>query len=150
MNGSNTSSRVGLAVVMGLLLTCSLFGSVRSAAQPTEYTLHIDSQALDGALQEFARQTGMQILFFSRLTDGQRSVALHGAYTLDEAMKALLSESKLTYRVINTKTIQIVPLRTARASRKADQCVWRGESKCPATNRFTCSYPTQTRWCRQG
>jgi hypothetical protein len=104
---------------MGLLLTCFLFGGARSAAQPTVYTLHIESQPLDGALQQFARQTGMQILFFSRLTDGQRSAALHGMYTLDEAMRALLSESKLTYRVINTKTIQIVPLRTARASREA-------------------------------
>jgi type II secretory pathway component GspD/PulD (secretin) len=119
MNGPNERSSVGIAVAMGLLLTCCLFGSVRSAAQPTVYTLHIESQPLDGALQEFARQTGMQILFFSRLTDGQRSAALHGRYTLDEAMKLLLSEARLTYRVINTKTIQIVPLRTARASRKA-------------------------------
>ena len=123
MNESNERSRVGLAVVMGLLLTCCLFGSVRSASQSTVYTLHIESQSLDGALQEFARQTGIQILFFSRLTDGQRSAALHGMFTLDEAMKALLSESKLTYRVINTKTIQIVSLRTARVRRKADQCV---------------------------
>jgi hypothetical protein len=53
----------------------------------------------------------MQILFFSRLTDGRRSVALDGMYLIDAAMAALLSESKLTYRFINARTIEIVPLR---------------------------------------
>ena len=109
---------VGLAVAMGLVWSCFLCNSVWSAA-PTVYWLRIDSQSLDGALQDFARQTGMQILFFSRLTDGRHSAVLDGMYTIDTAMTALLSESKLTYRLINAKTIEIVAIPAAPADRKA-------------------------------
>ena len=109
-------SRAGLAVAMGLA-ACFLCGGVRSSP-PTVYVLHIESQPLDGALQDFAKQSGMQILFFSRLTDGRISMALHGTYTLDGAMSALLSESKLTYRVINGRTIEIVPVPAAPAEGK--------------------------------
>ena len=101
---------MGLAVAVGLVWGCFLCGDIRSAAPPV-YTLHIASQPLDAALQDFARQTGLQILFFSRLTDGRRSAALDGMYTIDAAMTGLLSESKLTYRSINARTIEIVPLR---------------------------------------
>ena len=94
-----------LAIALGLV--CALaWGGVRSD-EPVVYTLHIESQPLDGALQVFARQTGMQILFFSDVTEGLRSGALDGKYTMEAAMSALLSGSKLTYRLINAKTIQI-------------------------------------------
>jgi hypothetical protein len=72
------------------------------------YTLHIDSQPLDMALQELARQTGMQILFFSHLTGSRRSMALDGKYALDAALADLLSQSNLTYRMVNARTIEIV------------------------------------------
>lgn len=94
-----------LALAMGFVCTLA-WGSVRSDA-PVVYTLHIESQPLDSALQEFARETGMQILFFSDLTDGLRSMPLDGKYTLDAAMSTLLAGSRLKYRLINSKTIQI-------------------------------------------
>jgi iron complex outermembrane receptor protein len=94
-----------LAFAMGLVCAV-VWGSVRSD-EPIVYTLHIESQPLDVALQEFARKTGMQVLFFSDLTNGLRSAPLDGKYTLDGAMTRLLSDSGLTYRLINSKTIQI-------------------------------------------
>jgi Secretin and TonB N terminus short domain len=94
-----------LAIALGLVCA-ALWGSVRSD-EPAIYTLHIESQPLDGALQEFARQTGMQILFFSDITDGLRAAALDGKYTLAVAMSTLLSGSNLRYRLINSRTIQI-------------------------------------------
>jgi len=102
-----------LAIALGLVCALML-GGARSDEQVV-YTLHIESQPLDGALQEFARQTGMQILFFSDVTDGLRSAALNGKYTMETAMTALLSGSNLTYRLINPKTIEIAP--TARTDR---------------------------------
>ena len=41
---------------------------------------------LGAALQEFARQTGIQILFFSQLTDGARAPELVGQFTVDAAI----------------------------------------------------------------
>ncbi|HEV7716715.1 MAG TPA: STN domain-containing protein [Steroidobacteraceae bacterium] len=75
--------------------------------EPAKYDLKIASRALDEALQEFSRQSGVQIIYFSRLTEGLRAPALDGQYTLTGAMGALLAGSKLTFRVINSQTVEI-------------------------------------------
>jgi hypothetical protein len=118
MSESAGKDRVRPAIAMGIV--CMFLCAGGRLAQ-TVYTLHIESQPLDAALQEFARQTGMQILFFSDLTHGSRSGELNGKYTLDTAMTALLSGSKLTYRRINAKTIEIVPMRAGRAVRNTER-----------------------------
>ena len=104
--GPRTRPRLTLALVCA-----GLFPGALLAAEPAPYTLHIGSQSLDSALQEFARQTGIQIIFFSYLTDGQRAPALDGTYTADVAMNALLAHSMLTFRWVNAKTIEIRRLR---------------------------------------
>jgi hypothetical protein len=106
---------MSLAVVMSLSFAWGYLACDGTAptAMPRVYTLHIESQPLDAALQDLARQTSTQVLVFSRLTAGRRSAPLHGMYTLDAAMAALLSKSKLTYRLINAKTIEVVPERAA-------------------------------------
>ena len=104
-----TRSRVRLSVALALMCA-GLFPGAMRGAEPATHTLHIASQPLDSALQEFARQTGVQIIFFSYLTDGQRAPALDGTHTVDGAMKALLADSMLTFRRVNAKTIEIRPL----------------------------------------
>ena len=103
-----TRNRARLALV---LVCAGLFPGAMGGAKPVTYTLHIASQPLDSALQEFARQTGIQILFFSYLTDGKRAPAVDGTYTVDVAMNALLADSMLTFRWVNAKTIEIRRLR---------------------------------------
>jgi iron complex outermembrane recepter protein len=102
-----TGSRARLA--LALVCTGLLPGAI-GIAEPA-YTLHIASGPLDSALQELARQTGIQIIFFSYLTDGQRAPVLDGTYTVDVAMNALLADSTLTFRWVNAKTIEIRRLR---------------------------------------
>jgi iron complex outermembrane recepter protein len=97
---------------MALALFCAgLFPGAMRGAEPATYTLHIAAQPLDSALQEFARQSGVQIIFFSYLTDGQWAPALDGTYTIDAAMHALLADSMLAFRWVNAKTIEISRLR---------------------------------------
>jgi len=103
--GTRSHARLALALVCA-----GLFPGAMRGAEPT-YTLHIASQPLDSALQEFARQTGIQIIFFSYLTDGQRAPALDGTCTVDVAMNSLLADSMLTFRWVNAKTIEIRRLR---------------------------------------
>ena len=102
-------SRVRLAVALALVCA-EPFPHTARGAGPAAHALHIASQPLDSALQEFARQTGVQIIFVSSLTDRKRAPALDGKYTVDTAMKALLANSKLTFRRVNAKTIEIGPL----------------------------------------
>ena len=100
---------LAVAMLVGIDFACE---GARGAA-PAVYELHIGAQPLDAALQEFARQSGVQILFLSRLADGYRSAPLQGRYTVDSGLTALLAQSRLTYRWINSKTVEIIPLRTA-------------------------------------
>jgi iron complex outermembrane recepter protein len=76
-------------------------------SEPVEYHFKIDSQPLATALQQFAEQSGVQVIFFSQVTEGLRAPALHGSYTLSGALEILLSGSHLIFRVINPKTIEI-------------------------------------------
>jgi hypothetical protein len=101
-------SRARLALALALVCAGVFPGAVRGA-EPAARTLHIPSQPLDSALQAFARQAGVQVIFFSYLTDGQRAPALDGTYTVDAAMQALLAGSMLTFRWVNAKTIEIRP-----------------------------------------
>lgn len=106
------------AIAMALAWTCADGKAAESkespAGEPQKYQLKIAGQPLGDALQEFSRQSGIQVIFFSRLTDGLRAPALEGKYTLEEALHSLLVYSKLTYRSINANTVQIEP--PARAS----------------------------------
>jgi hypothetical protein len=56
-----TRSRARLALV---LVCAVLFPDAMGGAEPPAYKLYIASQPLDSALQELARQTGIQIFFF--------------------------------------------------------------------------------------
>jgi iron complex outermembrane recepter protein len=79
------------------------------SSEPIRYHFKIDSQPLGTALQQFSEQSGVQIIFFSQLTEGLRAAALNGSYTISGALEMLLSGSRLIFRVINPKTIEICP-----------------------------------------
>src|ERR1700761_7020679 len=63
--------------------------------------------ALEEALQELARQTGIQLLFFSKITAGHSAPELSGEYTLNAALTRLLEDSDLTFRQVNEHTVEV-------------------------------------------
>jgi hypothetical protein len=79
------------------------------AAQPTEtrFDFRIAAQPLDEALQEFSRQSGLQVIFFSSLTEGIQSPGVQGKHTVAEALGKLLAGSSLTFHLINSRTVSI-------------------------------------------
>jgi hypothetical protein len=100
------------AVAPALIGACCHVGGAHAGAPaqldpPAVYTFAIASQPLESALQELARQSGMQIIYFSQLTDGLHAPALTGRYTITAALRLLLSESSLTFRILNARTIEI-------------------------------------------
>jgi outer membrane receptor protein involved in Fe transport len=86
------------------------------AGNSDQYDLKIDRQPLGTALQELAKQTSTQIIFFSKVTDGHDAPALNGKYTLEGALAMLLNGTELTFHQSNANTIEVQP---KAASRKA-------------------------------
>jgi outer-membrane receptor for ferric coprogen and ferric-rhodotorulic acid len=82
--------------------------SAADSDQPVKCNLKINSQPLGAALQEFAKQCDVQVVFFSKVTEGLQGPPLSASYTIAGALQILLSGSHLTFRVINPKTIAIL------------------------------------------
>ena len=78
-----------------------------AASERSIHELRIQSQPLDAALQELARQSGFQVVFFSRIAEGRSAPELSGEYTLPAAMSRLLEGSDLTFRWIDARTIEV-------------------------------------------
>ncbi len=78
---------------------------------------------LDEALQELARQTGIQVVFFSKITAGRSAPELSGEYTITAALTRLLEGSDLTFRQVNGHTVEVrqAPPRSVRLPPKAQQ-----------------------------
>lgn len=97
----------------------SLVHAADTQRVPDAFDLSIDRQPLAGALQQLARQCDVQVIFFSRVTEGLSAPAIDGKYTLDAAMERLLAGSGLTFRVINPQTVEVRPMQ-ARAVANRD------------------------------
>lgn len=109
------SSNRLLVVMMGALLS-----SAHARAQPpAEYELHIARLPLVQSLNEFSKQTGLQVIgMIDAGVVASRAEAgpLTGQYTAEAAMNALLSQTGLAFRRVNIKTIAVMS--TARVSQK--------------------------------
>ncbi len=103
----------------------------------TEYKVELAAQPLSEALKSLADQTGLQVVFFSEVTDGAQSVALNGQYTSDAALDELLADSGLSYEYINDNAVTIRP---ARADTSEDQDL----GKSQPASRQTLFAQTQT------
>jgi iron complex outermembrane recepter protein len=73
------------------------------------YQFDLPRGPLDLALREFAHQTGLQIARLSDTSSSDTEVGpVSGSLTSEEALRGLLADSGLTYRVLNERTIAIV------------------------------------------
>ena len=91
------------------------FVAAAPSNEAVKCNVKIESQPLGAALQEFAKQCRVQIVFFSEITEGLQAPALDARYTIAGALEILLSGSHLTFRVINLRTIEIRPLTATHA-----------------------------------
>ncbi len=71
------------------------------------FDLKIAPQELGAALQELARQSGNQIIFFSRLTEGHTTQGFEGNFTMTEAMELLLKDTGLIYHPLSERTFEV-------------------------------------------
>lgn len=73
------------------------------------FQLNIPQQNLSSALIELALKAGVSIVFNKQITEGETANALHGVYTLEEALKNILKKTNLIHHYINAQTISISP-----------------------------------------
>jgi len=99
----------GLTLVAIAALSLPVLASPADGSEPVKYNLEIEKQSLSTALQEFATQSGIQIIFFAKVTDGHEAPSLKGKFTATEAIARLLDHSDLTFQQINPRTIQVEP-----------------------------------------
>lgn len=103
--------------LLPLVVISTLAHAANTQRAPESFDLSIERQPLAGALQQLARQGDVQVIFFSRVTEGLSSPALDGHYSLDAALGRLLAGSGLTFRVINPQTVEVRPVQAKAVSR---------------------------------
>jgi iron complex outermembrane receptor protein len=84
-----------------------LLASGVACADPT-FHFDIRSTTLDAALKEFAAQSGLQIAYFTKIAEGRKAPAVSGTFTADEALRALLNASGLTFERIDDGTLSVL------------------------------------------
>lgn len=101
----NSLSRALLA--LSLSLSCGIAAAVEPLAVPVP--LSIDAQSMEKALQSFAKQSGLQVIFPTELTRHLSAPALQGSYTPEAALGLLLRNSQLRFEFINERTVAVRP-----------------------------------------
>jgi iron complex outermembrane receptor protein len=126
MRSKRTTGRFGLgastyivrATVASLL--CLPAAAPAFADDSAQYQLTIPAQPLRTALQDLSRQSGIDVLVSSRITQAFDAPVLHGRYTPEGALQVLLKGTGLTYRQLDDKTIEVRPSQSAQFVRTAD------------------------------
>src|SRR6186713_2727910 len=78
--------------------------------------LNISAQPLGDALSEFARQSGLQVVFYATVSEGIVAPSVVGKYTADAALKKMLATSGLTYDYVNDHTVAVRPLKLSQSN----------------------------------
>ena len=102
-----------LAVLIRCLALTML--GAQAFADPTLRHFDIQTQATASALNEFARQADITLVFASALVDKHQMVGIKGDFTILEALKRLLDGTGLSFTQVSATTIAIS------AEAKADQ-----------------------------
>lgn len=79
----------------------------RLAQNDTRIAFNIEAQSLEDALNRFAQQTGLQVLFQSAMVQKQTAPRVTGMLTPTAALQTLLSVSGLRYEFVNARTVTI-------------------------------------------
>ena len=102
-------------LALGLALGINAGPPATAVAQPIEIRdLSIPAQPLSSALLVLAEQTGLEIVFDARLTEGYTVSALDGPFTDDAALQQLLSGTRLSYRFVDPDTVMLMSMEAVR------------------------------------
>lgn len=98
-----------LALGATSLLSATALAGPPAESRGAQYALDIPAESLIDALQALALASHRKLLYTSELVDGKSSSALKGRFTAEEALKALLSGTALTYEATADGALLIRP-----------------------------------------
>ncbi|WP_448097422.1 TonB-dependent receptor domain-containing protein [Luteibacter yeojuensis] len=98
--------RRSLAFCIALALAGPL---VSSAFAETPATTSIPPMPLAQALDQFAQESGWQVVYDAGISDAVRSAAAPGGVPAEQQLAALLRGTHMTYRFVTPTTVKIVP-----------------------------------------
>jgi iron complex outermembrane recepter protein len=119
-------STANIAVVVSELLRASamcvpatLIGAPCVWAAEAALTADIPAQPLARALEAFAEQTGLHLVYLSRVVRNQKSHAVSAGLRSEDALSSLLQGTGLRFEALTTHSVRILessPLEPARSS----------------------------------
>jgi len=97
------------SVAWGLLGMMSFLSAAAQQGTPlaNSYRLSIAAGPLGDALNEFAQQTGLQVMVSSKLVDDIRSRELRGTFVAEDALQKLLADTGLHFQFVNSHTVAV-------------------------------------------
>src|SRR5688572_7219068 len=108
MEAGGFMNKVALAAVACLsILSLSDAVADASTRQPT----NIPAQKLASALQALAHERQFYVIFAAQDIAGLQTLGVTGELTSQEALQQLLNGTGLTYRFVDDKTVNILPIR---------------------------------------
>ncbi|MGE5564971.1 MAG: TonB-dependent receptor domain-containing protein [Parcubacteria group bacterium] len=81
--------------------------ATQASAQERRYDFDVPAQPLNAALQTFARQAQLQVIFAEAETKSLRAPPLNGSYSADEALQVLLAGTQLKASRNNKGVLQV-------------------------------------------
>lgn len=110
--------RVASAMAVALSLVSASVAD-QAEASIRKHT-EIAAQDLGTALKTFAEARGLAMVYRAEVVSKFNTSGASGELTADEALRALLSGTALTYKFLDEKTVTIVPAATAPALKKEE------------------------------
>src|SRR5579864_7455218 len=98
MDGRSWRGALATTILLsiGCLASSAVWAQTEASGARTQ-TYHISAQALSTALQQFAAQSGVQLLFSESDVVGMKTTGLQGSFTKDQALQRLLAGSGLVF-----------------------------------------------------
>jgi iron complex outermembrane receptor protein len=91
-------------------LACLAFAVVAAAARAWAadiYQLYIQPQPVEQALQRFAEQSGLQVVYYAGIARGRQANAVIGRFSSSDALTRLLADTGLAFDVVDANTVAI-------------------------------------------
>jgi outer membrane receptor protein involved in Fe transport len=114
-----------LLMLSATIATATLGAAVAGEAQANTLNAAIAPMPLNRALEQYAKQTGLQVVYVSATASGVKSSGAAAGLTREAALRALLSGTGLESRFIDSSTVtitkaerhtEIVPIQIAQAA----------------------------------
>jgi len=96
-------------------------GALAAQAEPAVLSGDIPPQPMGAALQVFARQTGLQLVYVSEIVREQTSHSVSAGLGAEEALARLLQGTGLRFEFLDPRTVRIFAVRAASAQPTADE-----------------------------